>query len=1036
MNRTRRLHGITAFMLSLFLLSASALGQQINVTGTVTDENTLEPLVGVNILIRGENRGAITDDQGRYSLQVPDLNAVLVFSYIGYVTQETPLNGRSVIDIALAEEVMAMEEIVVIGYGTQKRKDLTGSIAVVNADEVSKRATNDITKALQGQVSGVSVQGGGEPGAVPIIKIRGVGTWNNNTPLYVIDGVVAPINDLPMSDIESIQVLKDASAAAIYGSRAANGVVIITTKRGAAGALKIDYSGYYGFQNIVNRYDVCNREEYQLLANEIATNAGLALYPANDPASSYYVDNVDTDWQEELFKTGSIMEHNLNFSGGSQNSTFNLSLNYFDNVGTLKGNGPAYTRYSVGLNSDHTLNKFKIGESIHYTKVDQAFMVGLKDEDIVKYAVYNNPCIPVYDETTIDGYGADNKIINGSYSMNVIGMNKMIESNTDRYRFIGNVYGQYEFFPGLAYKLSLGFERIDWRDFFFEPIHNLGWQTPNSEADMEDNHGYGQTATLEQTLTFDRTFGKHKITAMAGNTILNAETYRTFGEAHGFSEPYFKVLSQGTTKLSSGDEFHNRLLSYFGRVIYGFDDRYLVTATIRRDGSSRFGVDNRWGNFPSIAVAWKVHNESFLKSVPVISELKLRASYGELGNQEIGDYRFQAVINPYANYVFNNQLAPGASQFVFVSPDIKWETKKATNLGVDLGFLNNSIRFTAEYYHNKTEDILIAVPIPGTFGSYDWQSPIINAGSMVNKGFEFSAGYNKNKGDFTYALNANLTTLDNEVLSLGYGNTPVYGSISRTVVGGSYGDFYGYVRDGIFQSQSEIDALNASSPIGQYQEVNTSPGDIKFKDINGRDSNNKLTGQPDGYINDDDRTYLGRAIPNLYFGFNFNAAYKGIDFGISASGSSGNLIFNSFTARLEGGSGWDNYSKNLLNRWTPSHTNTDVPRVVAADPNKNSRNSSRWLEKGDYLKITNVELGYTIPTSLMSKIKINNLRIYVSAQNVLTFTKYTGFDPDFGNDGLLNRGVDHGTQALRSFTGFFGGLPNPRTVIFGVKLGL
>ena len=1034
MNKFLRL-AVNQLILLLFL-AGSVYGQQLTVQGIVTDSQTGEILPGANIMVQGTVTGTFTDAKGNYSIQVPSATSTLVFSYVGYAAQTVPVNGRTTINISLVEEITVLEELVVIGYGTQRKSDLTGSVAVAKVDEISRVATNDITKALQGKVAGISVQSGGEPGAVPNIKIRGVGTWNNNSPLYIVDGAVAPINDLPMTDIESIQVLKDASAAAIYGSRAANGVVIITTKRGAEGAMKIDYSGYYGIQNIVNRYEVCNRGQYQLLANEIAVNAGLPLYPANDPASPYYVDDVDTDWQEELFKTGSIMEHNLNLSGGSANSTYNLSLNYFNNVGTLKGNGPAYTRFSVGLNSDHTRNKFKFGESLHYTKVDQAFIVGLKDEDIIKYAVYDNPCIPVYDETTIDGYGADNKNINGSYSMNVIGMNKLIESNTDRYRFIGNMYGQYEFIKGLMYKLSLSFERIDWRDFFFEPIHNLGWQTPNGEADLLDNHGYGQTGTMEQTLTFDRTFGKHKITAMAGNTVLNSDIFRSYGTAEGFSQPYFKQLSNGTTRLSSGDEYHNRLLSYFGRIIYGWDDRFLLTATIRRDGSSRFAPDYRWGNFPSVAVAWKLHNESFMSSVPYISQAKLRISYGELGNQEIGDYRFQAFIDPYANYVLNNQLAPGASQYVFSTPDIKWETKKVTNIGIDMGFLKNRITFTAEYYNNKTTDILISVPVPGTFGSYPWESPIINGGSMANRGLEFNGVYNKAEGEFTYSIGANLSTLHNEVLSLGYGNNPVYGTLSRTDVGGSIGDFYGFVIDGIFQTQAEIDALNAASPIDRYQEVQTSPGDYKFKDINGRDAEGKLTGRPDGFINDDDRTYLGKALPNLYFGFSFNAAYKNFDLSIMANGSSGNMIFNSFTARLEGGSGWDNYSRNLLNRWTPTNTNTDVPRVVAADPNKNSRASSRWLEDGDYLKITNMELGYTFPNNVISKIKVRNLRVYVSAQNVFTFTKYSGFDPDFGNDGLFNRGTDHGTQALRAFTAYFGGLPNPRSFMIGVKLSL
>ena len=999
-------------------------GRQLKVTGTVTSEEDGEPLPGVSILLSGTSTGTTTNLDGYYSINVP-ADAILQFSYIGYITQEVEVGNRSVIDLKLSADLEQLEEVVVIGYGSQRKSDLTGSVAVVETDEIQKMAVNDITKALQGRIAGVTVQSGGEPGAVPVVKIRGIGSFNNNTPLYIVDGIVTPINDLPMSDIESMQVLKDGAAAAIYGSRAANGVVIITTKRGAKGPLKLNYSGYYGVQNVPTRYDVANREEYQLLVNEASVNAGEALKPANDPSSSLFVNDVDTDWQEEVFKTGKIQEHNLNFTGGNETSTFNISLNYFDQTGTVVGRGPKYTRYGIGVNSDHQIGKLKIGESIHYTVADQTFMTFLHTGNNLVYMVNAIPTLPVYDESTIDGYASADQVIHGSYTANVAGMNNMIESETDRYRFIGNVYGEYAILNELKYKLSLSFERTDWRDFYFQPVHDLGWFYVNNIAKMNDWRGFGSTGTIEQTLTWNKNIGNHALTAMVGTTMLESSIKRTYGHAEGFTEPYFKVLSQGTSgQTITSDEYQSRLMSFFGRVTYNYRDKYLLNATIRRDGSSRFADINRFGTFPAISVGWNVHNEAFMSGVSLVNQLKIRASYGVLGNQEIGDYRYAATITPYAHYVLNGQLATGASQYTFVSPDIKWESKISKNIAVDMAFLDDKITFTAEYYNNLSEDMLVGVPIPGSTGAYDWEAPTINGASVRNSGFEFTLGYRKAEGDFNYGINANISTLKNEVLSLGYGDNPIYGTMSRTAVGSEVGEFYGWVDEGIFQSQSEIDELNEASPINRYQEVDTSPGDVKYSDLNG-----------DGYINDDDRKYLGSAIPNLYYGMNFNASYKNFDLTIAANGSSGNMINNGIRRAIENGSGWDNYSKNMLNRWTPQNTNTDVPRVVMYDPNNNNRDSQRWLEDGKYLKITNVELGYNVPSSITSKAHISSLRVYLSGQNVYTFTKYTGFDPDFGNDGLFSRGTDKAAEANRSFTAYSGGLPNPRTFLLGVKVG-
>jgi TonB-linked SusC/RagA family outer membrane protein len=1014
----------------------------IVIRGKVTDE-TGAALPGATIAVKGAAMGAVSDADGNYSLRIPDAlakSAVLVITYTGFTAQEIAVNGQQEINITLSSNTTQLGDVVVIGYGSQNKKDLTGSISTVNVNSLTKSPANDLTKAMQNQVAGVSVHSGGEPGAVPSIKIRGVGSFNNNNPLFIIDGVQSPVNDVPTSDVESMQILKDASAAAIYGSRAANGVVIITTKRGKEGKLHLDYDYNRGTQKIVTRYDVANREQYQMLVNEASANAepAQAIKPANDPTSPLYVKNVDTDWQKEAFKTGHISNQTLTVGGGTEAAKYSISLNYYDHTGTVAGKGPAYTRYGLRVNTDFKQGRFKFGESLGFTKVDQRFMTFVHTGTNLGYIVNAIPTLPVYDANTIDGFSSASQTIHGSYTANAIGFNSMIDSKTNRYRLIGNVYGEYNIWDALKYKVSLSYERTDWRDFNFDPIHDLGWFYVNNVAKMNDWRGSGYTGTLENTLSWDKLVGKHNIALLAGQSVLQSEISRISGHAEGFTQPYFPVLSNGSSGVSvTGYDEENRLLSFFGRAIYSFDNRYLLTATVRRDASSRFSAANRWGTFPSVAVGWKLHNEAFMENQHLFSQLKLRASYGVLGNQEIPPYQYEALVNPYANAVFSNQLAPGTTQVEFATPDIKWETKISTNIGVDFGLWEDRLTFSADYYNNKSEDMLLRVRVPESTGVYPWKSPYINGASVRNSGLEFQANYNKNKGDFTYNIGANLSTLKNEVLSLGYGDKAIsgYAGITRTEVGGEVGALYGWVIDGIFQTQGEIDALNATSPIGRYQEALTRPGDYKFKDINGRDENGKLTGKADGKIDDDDRQFLGSAVPNLYFGFNVNLAYKGFDFSLLAGGASGNLVFNTIRAGLESGAGWDNYGTNLLNRWTPTNTNTDVPRVVMFDPNKNGRASSRWLEKGDYLRITTVQLGYSLPESVYSKIKASKLRVYVSAQNLYTFTKYTGFDPDFGNDGLFDRAIDQGNYPNRAFSAYGGGLPNPRGFMAGVQVG-
>ncbi|OQP62796.1 hypothetical protein A3860_26145 [Niastella vici] len=1014
------------------------------VSGLVTNEGGA-PLAGVSVYVKGSSQvGTVTNEKGFFKLEVPQDANTLVFSSVDMQTTEVGIAGRAEINVVMKKNIIEQEEVVIIGYGTQKKKDLTGSISSVDPKVLNKVATNDVVKALQGQVAGVSVTSGGQPGAAPAIRIRGVNNFSNNAPLFIIDGVQAPVNDLVIADVESIQVLKDGSAAAIYGSRAANGVIIITTKRGKTGKFKLDYNGYYGVQNIVKRYDVANAQQYQLLVNEASANAEPAqlVKPANDPTSALYVKNVNTDWQAEAFKTGKIQEHTVGISGGSENAKYYVSMNYFDHLGTVAGKGPSYKRYSFRVNTDFKQGRFKFGESFSYAKIDQRFMTFLHTGNILGYIVNAIPTLPVFDSSTRDGYSSASQTIHGSYTANAIGFNNVLDSRTERFRFIGNAYGELEIAKWLKYKLSLGYERTDWRDFYFEPIHDLGWFYVNNIAKMNDWRGSGNTSTIENTLTFDKVIGRHSLNVLVGQSVLEGNMSRTFAHAEGFTQPYFPILSNGTSGITAtGDENRNRLSSYFGRVNYIYNDKYLFTATIRRDGSSRFAPQYRWGNFPSVAVAWKLHNEQFLQTVlpSFVNQIKLRASYGELGNQEITNYGYQAYINSYAHAVFGNQLALGATQTQFATPDIRWETNISRNIGLDLQ-LFKKLNLSAEYFHNTGKDILLVVQIPGSTGVYPWESPLMNGASIQNSGFEFQLGYNDKKGSFTYNINANVSTLKNKVLSLGYGNNPIYGygNLTKTEVGREVGELYGWQIDGIFQSQAEIDALNAKSPINRYQEVLTRPGDYRFKDINGRDKDGKLTGAPDGKIDDDDRTYLGSAIPKLYYGFNAAVSYKQFDLSVVASGVSGNKIYNAIRAGIENGAGWDNYATKLLDRWTPTHTNTDVPRVVMFDPNKNGRASARWIENGSFLRITTLQVGYTLPQQLLQRAHLANARLYITAQNLVTFTKYTGFDPDFANNnGLFDRAIDNGSYPNRAFTANeAGGLPNPRSFLFGVQLGL
>ncbi len=989
----------------------------ISVSGKVTGEDGTG-LPGVSVALKGTATGTITDVNGNYTLSVPDAsaNGTLVFSYIGYLTQEVAINNRSAISLRLQIDAKTLDEVVVVGYGTQKKSDITGSVAIIDATEMKKVSTNDVAQLLQGRAPGVAVTSDGQPGAFPNVRIRGVGTFGDSQPLYVVDGV--PVGTTPRdfnpNDVASVQVLKDASAAAIYGSRAANGVVIITTKQGRKNTpLNIEYNGYYGVDEVWQRIPVTNRAEYQMLQNETQLNGGQTIAPANDPNSPSFINNIDTNWQEEGLKLGNRQNHNIVLSGGGEFNTYNISLDYFDNQGTFVGNGPSYERYSGRINTTAEKGIFSTGLSLYYTHSFENSLTYRGDlllggrPPLVGDLITAIPTMPVYDPNRLGGFGGTSSAIERGIILNAIGANSLIENDVTVDRVFGTGWGQLQLLNknghSLKYKLNLNYDRTMIKDYAFVPAFDLGYFFTNDISRLNRGNRILTTSLIENTLNYDKVFGKHSVSALVGQMYQEGSFSGIGGFAQDLSTPYFPVLDNGSNKTASGSESENALASYLGRVNYSYDDRYLLTATLRRDGSSRFAPANRYGNFPSVALGWKLHNEKFFNMPEFISEFKLRGSYGQLGNQNIGDYLYYATINPNIVYNFNGKPVTGGLQTTLVAEDIKWETKTTSNVGFDARFFGGKIDFTAEYYRSTTTDILVGVPIPASTGSLNL-NPVVNAGSLRNTGFEFDLGYHKMEGDFTFDISANAYTLKNRVIALGGNEEPIGGAGARTQVGREIGEHYGWDVLGIFQTQEEVNNH-------AFQDANTAPGDLIFRDVNG-----------DGIVNADDRVYLGSGMPSIYYGFNFGAQYKNFDFTMFASGMGDYLINSRLYRDLMHTQDYLNYHEDALDRWTPNNTDTNIPRLVAGDPNQNMRDSNRegWLQSGTHLRLNTVSLGYKLPSNLVKG--VSSARVYATAQNLYTFQAYKGYNPDF-TSGTFNPGFD------------FGSFPKPRTMMVGVQLG-
>lgn len=973
-------------------------------TGRITDENGAG-LPGASVLEKGTQTGTVTDGSGAFSLNVSDGATTLVVSSVGYTTQEVAIGNQSVINVTLAVDVRNLDEVVVVSYGTVKRANLTESVGIVNMAEAKKIQAPSVVDQLQGRVAGVTVAAAsGAPGATPNIQIRGSSTFGSNgNPIYVIDGVIigSAAADFNPNDIETVSVLKDAAATALYGSRGMNGAIVITTRRGKANGGKplIEYSGYYGVQNITKRLPLARRDDYIKLWTLSYQNARL-------PVPNFGVGGFNTDWQEELIKPGAITDQNVTVSGASETANYLVSANYFDQDGTIVG--PRFKRYAARVNTGFKRGRFEVGESVYLAYIDSRNVTGQPFDQVVRMP----PTIPVYDPANLSGYGfgSDN---NATFGTNPIGQ-QLKDDNTSRsYKLLANVFGEYRFTDWLSYRLSLSLDFSSYQNKFFARPGALSYNSPNNPfATLDDWNGRYFNTIVENTLNFNRTFGKHSVSALVGYTRQRDDQNEIYARTEGITGDFYQQNAGTASPRTGGFSTIAGLVSYLGRVIYSFDDRYVLQANLRRDASSRFPRENQVAYFPSMSAAWNISREAFMRDAKVITDLKLRASYGSVGNQAIRPYQLAPTIDQNLNYVLNGQTTvAGAANRTLLNTDLRWERKVTADVGVDVGFLNNRLQFTADYFRSESKDLLLEVPVPFSSGNQG-PSPYDNLGGILNRGIELSATYTDRVGEFRYGINGQITSIRNKVLQLvpANGNLPLrgYGGITVSEVGGPIAGYYVLRFDGIFQTQEEI---NNSAQRGS----NVTPGDVRWRDVNN-----------DGKIDFNDREIMGTPFPKLEYGLNLTASFKGFDASLFFQGVAGNLIFNRARQWTDRFDDVQNIRTDV-NYWTGPGTSTTAPKPIKGDPTLNPIfNSDRWVEKGNYGRIRTFQVGYTLPSALLNRWKMQSVRVYFNAQNLLTLTKYSGYNPDVvgdnGNSNWFGRGIDQGNY------------PVPRTLSLGLNV--
>ena len=986
------------------------------------------PIPGVTVLVKNTTNGTTTDADGNFSLSLPDADGTLVISAIGFITQEVPLQGRTQVNLALQTDVKALEEVVVLGYTTQKKADLTGAVAQISQKDIGALPVTGVAQIMQGKAAGVAItQATGAPGENISVRIRGVGTINDNDPLYIIDGVPTKdgINQLSPNDIESINILKDASSAAIYGARASNGVVIVTTKRGKSGKPRLTVSAYTGVQTAANLIKMANTRQYVNAYNVAAVNDNRDQIPAALAATL-----PDVNWLKEVLKPAQQYNVQADVSGGGDNSQYIVSGSYLSQDGLIQNS--SYNRYNLRTAVNSTLSKyFKVGTNANltYAKTRQVgtsgdgFGDGNPGASIVRYALFRTPATPVYNA---NGQFVDlPKLPDGSSGaaffgdgINPVALADAADRTFNTYSALGNAYVDFTPVERLRIRSDFGltFRITDYKQFFKTYGIDRSFNSPPQLAQATANEfNYNWT----NTATYDLPLGESLFNILVGTEAIKNNVQAISASRRGYVDqsPTFHYLDAGTgIQQNGGGESHSALLSAFGRLGYSYKERYLASFNFRRDASSQFLPGKRAQSFYSGSVGWNLMQEGFMSNVSTFSQLKLRASIGQLGNSAIGNYPYASLIGNSGYYPFGGASTPGLSIVTKGNPNIRWETSTQTNVGVDLGLLKGALQLTVDYFIKNTSDVLLFLPQPSSAGSGG--NPAVNAGQIRNKGLEMELSYRNTLGkDWSYGVTGNLATLSNEVVSLGSAAPIVGGRIDNnyyatlTSVGHPIGSFYLLQTEGIFQNAQEVFTH-------AYQGPGVKPGDVKFKDISGPD------GVPDGIIDGYDRTYAGSPIPTLTYGLTGNVRFKNLDLNVFFQGIYGNKIYNQVNTDIEGFYRPFNLTERAAtNYWTGEGSTNVYPRLSWTGATNNKQPSDRFLESGSYLRLKNVQLGYTFGEKLLAPVRISSVRLYASVQNLLTFTKYTGLDPEQGTnsnslgDGVRATGIDFGTYpSARTFT--------------------
>jgi len=1025
------------FCFSSLLFSVYGQAQDLSVKGKVLDEAGL-PLPGVTVLIQGTSLGTATDMDGNYEIKAAS-NGILVFSFIGYTNAKETVNGRTQIDVKLMPQSESLNEVVVVGYGTQKKSVVTGAISSVKAKDLENLPITRIEQALQGRASGVTItSNSGQPGSNSTIRVRGTTSFNNNDPLWVVDGVIVDaggIGYLNQSDIESIEVLKDAASQAIYGTRAAAGVILVTTKKGSEGAIRVTYNGYTGNSKAARKLDLLNATQYATIRNESSVANGGGILYANPAALG-----KGTDWQSSIFNDNAKREgHEVSISGGNAKSTFYASFGLLDQDGIVATQISRYNRKNLRLNSTHKISQWvTFGQTVGYSHETNQGLGNTNSEyggplssainlDPITPLVITDPAVAA--QFPYNSKGAVKDANGNYYGISTIVANEMtnplaymqtrIGNSSWSDNFVSNAYMEIEPIKGLKFKSTVGAKLAYWGSDSFTPVFYLNANTTKDINNINTTNNSGFGWNIENTLSYTRKISNHNF-----NILLGQGTYvdnKTKGTSVTYSNiPYtnsnnaaFPGSHPDKDKISSAYRgVEHRTISLFARLNYDYNEKYLFTGIVRRDGSSRFGANNKFGVFPSMSLGWVISKENFWKENKIVQTVKLRGGYGTVGSDSMDDFAFISSVGGGRNYTFGNQ--PTATSVVGYSPNrpsnpnLKWEETTQLNLGFEMRLLED-FNVTFDWFKKTTDGILRPLTIPGYIGAIS--DPFFNIGKMENTGFEVELGYRKKIGEVSFGINGNISFIKNEVQKLapqvnfldGAGFQTL-GAVTRIQEGHAYNEFYGYQTDGIFQNQQQVDAYTNSD--GQLIQPKAAPGDFKFKDNNG-----------DGKIDSNDRTFIGNPTPDYTYGITFNVAYKNFDLVALGQGVAGNKIFQGLR-RLDLPNA--NYQTDVLNRWTGEGTTNTYPRIIDGDPNGNlSKFSSFYLENGDYFRIKTIQLGYTIPNSITSKAKIQKVRLYVTGENLVTFTKYTGYDPEIGG-GTLS--IDRGQY------------PQAKTIMFGANL--